>query len=70
MLYSSLPGHSGIGKGIFFAVILWFLRILMNVVSSWMTQNIPVSTILYVLLTGLAEMLILGIFFGLTLKRE
>lgn len=70
ILYRSLPGHSGICKGIFYAVILWFLRVLMNVVSSWMTQNIPFSTILYILLTGLVEMLVLGILFGLTLKRE
>jgi hypothetical protein len=32
------------------------------------TINIPVSALLYILLTGLAEMVMLGILYGTTLK--
>ncbi len=70
LFYQSFPGESGIVKGVVFALIVWFLRVMMNVVSTWMTQKVPLNTLLYILLTGLVEMLILGIFFGLTLKRD
>jgi hypothetical protein len=68
LLYSSLPGEIGIVKGIVFALTVWFFRVVMSVASSWMMYKIPVRTLLYTLFTGLGEMLILGIVYGLFLK--
>jgi hypothetical protein len=68
VLYQSLPGDVGILKGISFALLAWFFRVVMYVATQWMMFNVPVSTLLYTLFTGLGEMLILGILFGLTLK--
>ena len=68
ILYKSLPGEVGILKGIAFAVMAWFFRVIMYVASQWMMFNIPVKTLLYTLVAGLGEMLILGLLYGLTLK--
>jgi hypothetical protein len=68
LIYQSLPGQYGIVKGITFALIVWFFRVIMSAASTWMMFNVPLQTILYTLITGLVEMLILGILYGLTLK--
>jgi len=68
VLYESLPGDAGIVKGISFGVLAWFLRVIMSVISSWMMYTIPVKTLLYSLLAGLIEMLILGLIYGGFLK--
>jgi len=68
LFYRSLPGESGLVKGISFALLVWFLRVAMSVISSWMVHDIPQATLLYQLLAGLGEMLVLGILYGLTLK--
>ena len=68
LLFNALPGESGIVKGILFALIIWFFRVLMSVLSSWMMFTIPMTTLFYMLVTGLIEMLILGISYGLFLK--
>ena len=68
LLYQSLPGEVGWVKGISFAILIWFFRVVMYVASQWVMFNVPVSAVLYTLITGLAEMQILGILYGLTLK--
>jgi hypothetical protein len=68
LIYQSLPGQSGIVRGITFALIVWFFRVVMSAASTWMMFNVPLTAILYTLITGLVEMLILGILYGLTLK--
>ncbi len=68
LLYQSLPGATGLLKGISFAVLVWFLRVVMYAASQWVMYNVPTSTLLYTLVAGLGEMLILGIVYGLTLK--
>jgi hypothetical protein len=68
LLYSSLPGESGVLKGISFALVVWFLRVVMNVASQGMMFKIPWKTSLYVLVSQLGEMLILGILFGIALQ--
>jgi hypothetical protein len=68
VLYGSLPGGSGLMKGISFAVLVWFFRVVMQAASSWVMFKVPAGTLLYTLVTGFAEMLVLGIFYGLTLK--
>ncbi len=68
LLSKSLPGGTGLAKGAFFGLLIWFFRVAMGVASQWMMFRIPVRALLYTLLAGLAEMLILGVLYGLTLK--
>jgi hypothetical protein len=68
LLYKSLPGKIGLVKGISFAMIAWFFRGFMGVMSQWMMYDIPSKTLIYVAFSGLCEALILGMFLGLTLK--
>ncbi len=68
LLYNSLPSDNPIIKGIVYGLIIWFFRVLMSVFSIYMTQQVPVKTLVYILLTGLIEVLIIGIFYGLTIK--
>lgn len=68
LLYPSLPGESGLGKGLSFGLLAWFLRVAMSVASQWMMYKVPLKTLFYTLLAGLGEMLILGILYGFTLQ--
>lgn len=69
LLYRGLPGEAGWVKGLSFGLIAWFFRVLMSVLSQWMMYRIPPVTLAYTLLTGLAEMLLIGLFLGFTLRR-
>jgi hypothetical protein len=68
LLYNSLPGLTGLIKGVSFALMVWFFRVVMHVASQWMMFITPIKTLLYTLVAGLGEMLILGLLYGLTLK--
>ena len=68
LLYESLPGSSGVLRGVSFALIVWFFRVVMSVASQWMMFRVPAQTLLYSLAAGLAEMLVLGVLYGLTLS--
>jgi len=68
LLYKSLPGETGLIKGVSFAFLVWFFRSVMYAASQWVMFNVPVETLLYSLVAGLGEMLILGVLYGLTLK--
>ena len=68
LLYKSLPGETGLVKGASFAFLVWFFRVVMYTASQWVMFNVPIGALLYSLVTGLSEMLILGVFYGLTLK--
>jgi hypothetical protein len=68
LLYKSLPGQVGLMKGISFALLVWFFRVVMYSASQWMMLSVPTGTLLYTLVAGLGEMLILGILYGLALK--
>ncbi len=70
LLYKSLPGGLGIIKGVSFALIAWFFRVVMSVVGQWMMFNIPYESLLYTAGAGLVEMLAVGILYGLTLRPE
>jgi len=70
LLRRSLPGQKNLAKGIAFALMIWFFRVVMSVASTWMTLNLPAGTLVYALLTGLAEMLVLGVLYGVTLKSS
>ena len=68
LLYKSLPGETGLVKGLSFALLVWFFRVVMYTATQWVMFNIPIETLLYSLIAGLGEMLILGVLYGLTLK--
>lgn len=68
MLFNSLPGSSGVLKGLSFGLLVWFFRVVMSAASTWMMFEIPAGLVFYTLITGLGEMLLLGLFYGLTLK--
>jgi hypothetical protein len=68
LLYKSLPGEAGLVKGVSFALLVWFFRVVMYTASQWVMFNVPVGTLLYSLVTGLGEMLILGVLYGVTLR--
>ena len=67
LLYTSLPGQTGLVKGISFAFLVWFFRVVMHAASQWVMFKVPIEALLYSLVTGLGEMLILGVLYGLTL---
>ncbi len=68
LLYKSLPGETGLAKGMSFACLVWFFRVVMYAASQWMMFNVTIEALLYSLIAGLGEMLILGVLYGLTLR--
>ena len=70
LLYKSLPGETGLVKGMSFALLVWFFRVVMYVASQWIMFTVPGEALLYSLVAGLGEMLILGVLYGATLKPE
>jgi hypothetical protein len=67
LLQPSLPGQTGVVKGLSYALLAWFFRVAMGVASEWMILRVPAATLVYKLLTGLGEMLLLGLLYGLVL---
>lgn len=63
-LLPSLPGSNGVTKGLSFGFIVWFLRVVMNVASEWVTKTTPPATHAYVLLTGLVQVVAVTVFLG------
>jgi len=68
MLNKSLPGSTNVLKGLSFGLIMWFFRVVMSVATTWMMFKVPPQALVYILLTGLVEMLLIGLFYGVTLK--
>ncbi len=68
LLFRSLPGESGIVKGISFGVLVWFFRVVMQTASQWVMFNVTVQALAYTLITGFGEMLVIGMLYGLILK--
>ena len=68
LLYKSLPGGTGLVKGMSFAFLVWFFRVVMSSASQWVMFNVRIEALVYSLVAGLGEILILGVLYGLTLK--
>jgi hypothetical protein len=68
LLYNSLPGETGLLKGVSFAALVWFFRVVMSAASQWVMFRVPAQAVLYSLVAGFGEMLLLGVLYGLTLK--
>ena len=69
LLYGSLPG-SGFVKGIAYGILIWIFRVIMYALTQWMMFTVPFSTILYIIISGLIEMLIIGGLIGLLIKKQ
>jgi hypothetical protein len=67
VLTPALPGGWGM-KGIAFGLIAWFFRVAMGLASQAVMFQVPASALVYGLLTGLAEMMALGLLYGGLLK--
>ncbi len=70
ILYQSIPGKSGWTKGLSYGLIIWFFRVLMYVVTTWIILIVPIQTLLYMLFTGLVEMLVIGLIYGISLNPK
>jgi hypothetical protein len=68
IIYSSIPASSGLVKGILYGLALWFFRVLMSVITNYVMFEVPLKTLLYIAMTGLAEMVIIGSLYGLAIK--
>ena len=68
LIYPGLPGETGFVKGVSYALLVWFFRVVMSAASQWIMFKVPLNTLVYTLLAGLAEMLVLGILYGLALQ--
>ncbi len=68
LVHKALPGDSGILKGLLFGGIIWFFRVFMSTMSQMMMYKVPAPVLIYTTLTGLAEMLIIGLVYGAFLK--
>lgn len=66
-LTPALPGGWAT-KGIAFGLMAWFFRVAMGSASQAVMFQVPASALLYGLLTGLAEMIALGLLYGALLK--
>ncbi len=65
-LAPALPGGWS-ARGVAFGLIAWFFRVAMGAASQTVMFQLPGSTIAYGLVTGLVEMVILGLLYGLLL---
>ena len=70
ILYQSIPGKSGLIKGLNYGLFIWFFRVVMYTVTTWMMFNVSKTTLIYVLITGLGEMIIIGLIYGVLVKPK
>ena len=68
LIYKGLPGWNGFAKGVSYGLIMWFFRGMMYAVSQWMIIRMPVTAAVYLVVTSAVEMVLLGVFLGVTLK--
>lgn len=68
LLNKSIPGATGWQKGLIYGCIIWFFRVVMHSVSNWMMFEESFQTLLYTMLAGFIEMMILGLIYGMFLK--
>ncbi len=57
-----------IGRGFAFGLIAWFFRVAMGTASQFVMFKVPLPALLYGLLTGLTEMIVLGLLYGALLR--
>ncbi|NQT62699.1 MAG: hypothetical protein HQ556_07050 [Candidatus Marinimicrobia bacterium] len=67
LLIQSLPGDTGVLKGLSYGLLIWFFRVVMYGATQYVMFNISLSLLFYIIVSGLLEMMIIGVFFGITL---
>jgi hypothetical protein len=67
LLRPSLPGSSMLVKGLSFAGLAWFFRVLMRAASEAVMVKIPPRALLYSVVGGAVEMGLIGMLYGLML---
>lgn len=68
-LSPALP-EGWVAKGLAFALIAWFFRVAMGSASQIVMFQVPAAAVLYGLLTGLGEMIALGLLYAVLLKAR
>jgi hypothetical protein len=68
-LMPALPGGP-VAKGLAFGLMVWFLRVAMGVASQAVMFEVPGSALAYMLFTGLGEMCVPGLLYGITLRPK
>ena len=56
-------------NGLLFGCGIWFLRVAMSALSNWMMFAVPFKAIAYQAISGLFEILLLGVLYSLILMR-
>ncbi|MCB1516189.1 MAG: hypothetical protein KDJ19_01030 [Hyphomicrobiaceae bacterium] len=64
LLAPAIPGESGLIKGLFYGLGVWFFRVVMSAASAWMMHRVSGALVGYQLATGLIEMLVIGALIG------
>ena len=67
LLAPALPGGA-VSKGLAFGGIAWFFRVAMGVAGQAVMFKLPPAALIYSLLSGLAQMAIIGAIYGLMLR--
>lgn len=70
LIRPALTASSTVVNGLTFGLGMWFFRVLMHVMSYWMMFTVPIETLLYLLVSGLAEMLCIGLFAAAMLHKK
>jgi len=55
-------------RAVWFAILLWILRVVMIALGHWVMFDVPASWHLYDVLAGLIEMLAIAMFCAVTLR--
>lgn len=63
-LRPSLPGRHGLAKGLAFGLVVWFLRVVMNVAGQWVTWTVAPATHAYTLAAGLLQVTAVSVLLG------
>lgn len=69
LLAPALPGGP-LTKGLAFGGIAWFFRVAMGVAGQAVMFKLPAESLIYSLVSGLAEMAIIGAIYGFMLRQK
>ncbi len=67
VLHGSLPGQLPVVKGLSFAILAWFFRVLMRAGTDVVMLKVPPAAVIYQIAAGALEMALIGILYGLLL---
>jgi hypothetical protein len=68
LLRAGLPGRLPVWKGLGFAALAWFFRVLMRAGSDAVMLKVPPAAVVYQVAAGALEMALIGILYGVLLS--